>query len=546
MTYTPKFEKVPLLPDSRNGLYPRTGILKVLRAILRLSLIFIQLYLAALFTSLILIAAASAINVFPQIVSDTDRVLSLDARTKQILLLAPLAIAFEHYPWTLALLVLFAIILWRLNTWARLDRAREQNRLSEKKQLRTSLPSLSGDAPFTETAKDIKDKRFDPLGYHDFVDVLARLILTSADNSPLALSIEAKWGMGKTTAMRMIAQRLCNPQNQRAHLPKQRGEPWACFTVYFNAWKYKGNDVRNGLLSAVFDAMPRRAIRWYLHQLRGNIPGLLFELAAMVSPSGNPGGRVVDLMDRRAHYRNEFEHDFTRTLHYWSSLKNRRPLLVIFVDDLDRCLPDDILQTLETIKLFFDVPGCIFVLGFDPGQVANALQREFPLTVPDGTAYLKKLVQLNFHLPTPTDAEFQKFVTKSLDDAGLTSFFDARAFQRIPNGYMGLIRQGTRSNPREVKRFLNSVVVATESIDAPLETDIDRIALSLLMLLQVRWPRFYLHIVDRFERAMDTADPNERATALAAVLIQIYGTLGIDTNDQPPSSQTTIEENDTP
>lgn len=37
--------------------------------------------------------------------------------------------------------------------------------------------------------------------------------------------------------------------------------------------------------------------------------------------------------------------------------------LVVFVDDLDRCLPEEAIQVLEGIKLFLDVEGCIFVLG---------------------------------------------------------------------------------------------------------------------------------------------------------------------------------------
>jgi predicted KAP-like P-loop ATPase len=37
--------------------------------------------------------------------------------------------------------------------------------------------------------------------------------------------------------------------------------------------------------------------------------------------------------------------------------------IVIFVDDLDRCLPDNALDVIESMKLFFDLPGFVFVVG---------------------------------------------------------------------------------------------------------------------------------------------------------------------------------------
>jgi uncharacterized RDD family membrane protein YckC len=58
-----------------------------------------------------------------------------------------------------------------------------------------------------------------------------------------------------------------------------------------------------------------------------------------------------------------------------ASVTNKTPL-VIFVDDLDRCVPHKVAEVVEAINLFLcgDYPNCIFVLAMEPGMVAAALQ----------------------------------------------------------------------------------------------------------------------------------------------------------------------------
>ncbi|HZI78749.1 MAG TPA: P-loop NTPase fold protein [Vicinamibacterales bacterium] len=106
--------------------------------------------------------------------------------------------------------------------------------------------------------------------------------------------------------------------------------------------------------------------------------------------------------------------------------------LVFLIDDLDRCLPEKAVEMLESIKLFLDVQGCVFVLAVDDEvvergiahryrdyldlsdraaeSIAHSLQptryraylgryatnRQAPIT---GSEYLEKIVQLAVRLP---------------------------------------------------------------------------------------------------------------------------------------------------
>ncbi len=53
---------------------------------------------------------------------------------------------------------------------------------------------------------------------------------------------------------------------------------------------------------------------------------------------------------------------------------SRNGLLVVCVDDLDRCLPDRAVEVLETIKSFLDVPGCAFLLAADHQRIEEVVR----------------------------------------------------------------------------------------------------------------------------------------------------------------------------
>ncbi len=47
--------------------------------------------------------------------------------------------------------------------------------------------------------------------------------------------------------------------------------------------------------------------------------------------------------------------------------------IVCFVDDLDRCLPEKAVELLESIKLFLDIPGYLFIIGVAREVIAKGI-----------------------------------------------------------------------------------------------------------------------------------------------------------------------------
>ena len=131
--------------------------------------------------------------------------------------------------------------------------------------------------------------------------------------------------------------------------------------------------------------------------------------------------------------------------------------LVVFVDDLDRCLPEKAIEVLEAIKLFLDVPGCVFVLGMDRSIVEKGIELRYRHLVPSsasspsdypisGDFYLQKMIQLPFHLPPLSIRGVEQYI-KDLE-ANVGS-------ERITEPGPQILALGLPANPRQIKRTLN-------------------------------------------------------------------------------------------
>jgi WD40 repeat protein len=116
--------------------------------------------------------------------------------------------------------------------------------------------------------------------------------------------------------------------------------------------------------------------------------------------------------------------------------------LVVFVDDLDRCTPDVVLQVLEAINLFLagELHNCIFVLGIEPTMLAAHLanhykeliaslrERDPSLTHNDiSWSFLQKLLQLSVRVPDAKPEDLDKYLDALLRSAVAATPSDGRS-----------------------------------------------------------------------------------------------------------------------
>src|SRR5829696_1912613 len=156
-------------------------------------------------------------------------------------------------------------------------------------------------------------------------------------------------------------------------------------------------------------------------------------------------------------------------------------MLVVFVDDLDRCSPANVFQIFEAIKLYLDAPGMVFVVGFDQGIVSEAIleQKRYSKAV-TSDSYLEKIVQITFRVPTAGDEEVQKL---------LDAYTDAsRTGELFPEAVRSLVIERNQRNPRRIKRFINRFVLEYD-LD-PDWTDLGPEILVRVLMIYMYFPAF--------------------------------------------------------
>jgi hypothetical protein len=146
----------------------------------------------------------------------------------------------------------------------------------------------------------------------------------------------------------------------------------------------------------------------------------------------------------------QFQGLFERLLRRFGIGGKRR--LFVFVDDLDRCLPEDAVAALEAIKLFLNLEGCVFVLGMDRLVVEQGIAVRYEKLQAagfDARAYLDKIIQVPFNLPPLGERQIGRYLDQLSGAAG------GGVFALVQE----LIAKAAPPNPRALKRVLNALLL---------------------------------------------------------------------------------------
>jgi len=215
--------------------------------------------------------------------------------------------------------------------------------------------------------------------------------------------------------------------------------------------------------------------------------------------------------------------------------------LVVLIDDLDRCLPDTAIETLEAIRLFVFTARTAFVVAADEAMIEYAVRKHFP-DLPDSTGprdyarnYLEKLIQIPFRIPALGETETRIYVTLLLagaelgeDAAGYGQLIKVarerlkRPWHSAPldaatvNTTLGenaskahnalmlsdqigpILASGAKGNPRQIKRFLNTLLLRQRTAEARgFGDEISLPVLAKLMLAE----RFLLSLFEQIATA---------------------------------------------
>jgi predicted KAP-like P-loop ATPase len=403
--------------------------------------------------------------------------------------------------------------------------------------------------PDNETDRDF-------LNFTGVAETVAEIV-AQAQGRPISIGVSGAWGVGKSSMIKLIRRSLT--------LRAEKGERDFIF-VEFNAWLYQGyDDARAALMEVIASTLAEEAqkrkkgnekakefaerINWFRLAKLG--VGSAVALSMGIPPVGLLGelwgvGKKVFAGDVNEATLGEVQHAAGEVAESASGLiapkKKTSPpkeihalrqtfeetleaigvTLVVLIDDLDRCLPETTISTLEAIRLFLFLKNTAFVIAADDAMIKHAVRRHFEGVDDDlVTNYFDKLIQLPIRVPPLGTQEVRAymmllFVENSTLDAAVKETIRAKICERLGQTWQGkrvdraflqslhnkfedgLIGQfdtadrlaplmstasGIVGNPRLIKRFLNALAIRM-AISRAHGVGVDEAVLAKMLLFE--------------------------------------------------------------
>lgn len=389
--------------------------------------------------------------------------------------------------------------------------------------------------------KDIETSE-DLLGYRFHAKLLKEIVL---DKSMLLTSIGifGNWGYGKSSLMLLLEKEI----NEEIAMHVAEGNTPRILQVRFNGWQYESYETtKYSLIQVLLDSVEK-----YLSDNRDVLEKLdillkrinLLKLGVLLLkkyvwdkiPNAIKSNlpQADDLkecigVDDITKFQNEFQNEHTslfvtkfRTLLESIVEEAKFDSIIVYIDDLDRCSGEKMIECIEAIKLFLNVKNTAFVLGADERMVERAIKEHYPEIEQDKrqiyspfSDYLEKLIQIPYRLPRLSLNEQYTYILFLLLKSKYPNFFNAvikdyndyknkepfgnydaekmRAAlgeNKIPDveALIPIIPMMTRflnGSPRQLKRFLNTFDLRMRMVQVANIREIDPTVLAKLMLLE--------------------------------------------------------------
>ena len=244
----------------------------------------------------------------------------------------------------------------------------------------------------------------DTLGRKPLVETLCAVIET--DERPLVVSVDGKFGSGKSTFLAMCAARLREKEAAVAE---------------FNAWQH--SHTKNPLIDLTAALMRRVPQGESLKRVAAGVSwGVVSAIThGAINRQNFQEGDAEPLFDLW-HQIEEHRQAFHAELEKVVQATNDR--LVIFIDELDRCMPQQALDYLNIVRHLFDVPGVAVVIGVNQEELAHRVRQLYGEGC-TADLYLRRFWDFTMALPEPNPKQMTAFLNGVLQGAGVSDRLNA-------------------------------------------------------------------------------------------------------------------------
>ncbi len=395
------------------------------------------------------------------------------------------------------------------------------------------------------------ETELDFLDYDCLVNVL-KDIINNEELLPASIGVYGDWGSGKSSLMQMCKRQL-----------EIEDKKIKC--LVFNGWLFESyDDAKTAILGTILDEISKNttltekaekllkglynSVDKFKLLTKAGKASLDFVLTGGIGTLANitvesimkkisPKIPEIDIDNIKESVNDELNNkelrdDIREFQKNFSELLDESKIskLVVFVDELDRCTPDTILNTLEAIKLFLFNGNVAFVIGADERHISYAVKSKFKniegIQIDIGKEYLEKLIQYPIRIPRLNEEEvetyitalllqkelpkevFEKWVTEMKAERKkdfLTFSVDSLNYSNesyseynriimdclfISKQLSAVLSKALHGNPRQCKRFLNSLIMRLNMAKYKNKI-LDRKILAKIMVLEYIRPALF-------------------------------------------------------
>lgn len=405
-----------------------------------------------------------------------------------------------------------------------------------------------------------KETNIDYLNFGYIVDLIVEIAM-NRELTPSTIGLYGDWGSGKSSLMKLAQDRI--ERLSKAKKKKEDDTP-KTLCIEFNGWLFEGyEDTKTSLCGTILDKLDDeqrfgpevankakdlikkidfkkligKGVKFGMdYLLTGGIGALTdLTLSSILNSLKDKSGSIEtkDIEDVLAKFKTEektrteikkFRDDFKQLLED-SKVEN----VIVFIDELDRCSPDTILDLFEAMRLFLFVDGMSFIIGADERLIQYAIKtkyKEVPGNNLDiGKEYLEKVIQYPVTIPqlnhaevnqylvcllleqTLSEEEFNKFlkVVNSIEpdteltierlnekESGITG--KCKDDMALARQISSVLAPSINGNPRQCKRFLNTLAMRL-SLAKARGVKLDKNILAKLTLAEYFNPEFFKAII---------------------------------------------------
>ena len=364
----------------------------------------------------------------------------------------------------------------------------------------------------------------DALGRKDLEPPLTQFV-TQASGS-FVLALDASWGSGKTTFLKMWQVKL----QQEGH---------AC--LYLNAWE---NDFAPDPLIAIIGELTNainkfadlsdqegktsKAIKENMEKARkiamvigkrlifggiklatygvldldSNMEKTVVETGTDIledRTKDNKKSKIEDLISDYEECKAEienFKEILAKIATQVESLKTSAKVVII-IDELDRCRPTYAIELLERVKHLFDASGVVFILGIDRSQLNHSIRSLYGSEF-DATVYLRRFIDLDYRLTEPKIGNYCDYLFRIF---GVEQLMSKRISKSNSSDlktlklYLGGLMSAASMTLREQEQIVSRLRIALQTIQP--NYPISPIMLSFLLFLREWNNRIYTDIIER-------------------------------------------------